>query len=125
MSKVGSLALVPKNLSSKLSKLLAALVADVAAFVSDVAALVSEVAALVADVAAAVAELAAFVADVVADSASTTFRHQQNGQKIYRRPIHALKIDGCLEAKEPHGRLGKRRQAAMGEREALAETRGA
>ena len=61
MSTVGSLVLVPKNLSSKLSKL--------------VAALVSEVAALVAEVAAAVAEFAAFVALVVAEAASTNKSH--------------------------------------------------
>ena len=52
------------------------------------------------------------------------FRHQQNGQKIHRRPIHALEVDGCLEAKEPHGGLGKRCEAAVGKGKALAEARG-
>ena len=52
------------------------------------------------------------------------FRQQQNGQKIHRRPIHALEIDGRLEAKEPHGGLGKRREAAVGKGKALAEARG-
>ena len=75
MSKVGSLALVPKNLSSKLSKIVCASLNELAAELAEVAALVSEVAALVSDVAAALAEAAAAVAEVVAAAASTIKFH--------------------------------------------------
>jgi len=96
LSNVGSVALAPKNLSSKLSNaasaaacavcaavaLLEAFVACVVAVDADVAALLSDVDAFDADVAAAVALFAALVAlvaaalaDDVADAASTNKSH--------------------------------------------------
>jgi methyl-accepting chemotaxis protein len=66
LSNEGAEALLPKYLSSKASKELAALVADVAAEVAELDAFVAEVAALVALVAAALAELLALVAEVAA-----------------------------------------------------------
>jgi hypothetical protein len=72
LSVDGSELFAPKYLSSKLSKELAAAVAELAAFDACVEAVEALDAAAVAEFAAAVALDAAFVAEVVADEASTS-----------------------------------------------------
>ena len=93
LSTVGSLALAPKYLSSKLSKEFAALVALVAALLAEVDASFAFVVAVDADVAASAAFVVAVLADVDAELADVVALAASTGKSYFAE--FALVVKGC------------------------------